>query len=218
MPSVITLYKLPIRICSNVDDIHYPPGRSSVSMRHICSSHEDNDQYKWSISSVHVRISSTHKEDYQHLWVSSVLLSDCSNEYGMRFHIAYCISSQASWILNILQSTAHITLYNVCSVHWRNTMSTSGGYHEYIPTCIISPWCTEHPQCTHDILLMYLWYPPVYSWYPPMHWTPLDVLMVSSQCYRTHIIQGGYSLCGLVLLRNAVPVRKIISASEAYPQ
>ena len=24
------------------------------------------------------------------------------------------------------------TVYNVCSVHQRDTMSTSGGYHEYI--------------------------------------------------------------------------------------
>ena len=91
------------------------------------------------------------------------------------FLCGYCISSQASWILNILQSTADITLYNVCSVHRGNTMSTLGGYHECIREDIMStsphasypPDVLNIPPCTHDILVMYLWYPLMYSWYHP---------------------------------------------------
>ena len=30
-----------------------------------------------------------------------------------------------------------VTLYNVCSVHRGDTMSTSGGYHEYIRGCSV---------------------------------------------------------------------------------
>ena len=78
-----------------------------------------------------------------------------------------------------------------CSVHRRNTMSTSGGYHEYMGGCSVhrrdimihvgeqldkilsisieNSDVLNIPRCTHDI-------PPMYSWYPP------DVLMVSPQC------------------------------------
>ena len=70
-----------------------------------------------------------------------------------------------------------------------DTMSTSGGYHEYIGGCSVhqgdimmqvgeqvgknlsisseNPDVLNIPQCTHDIPLMYSWYPP-------------DVLMVST--------------------------------------
>ena len=69
---------------------------------------------------------------------------------------------------------------------------------------MISPWCTEHPHCTHDIPHThhgrppaYSWYPSsvlnilqcthdishtphgeplAYSWYPPVYWTPPGVL------------------------------------------
>ena len=69
-----------------------------------------------------------------------------------------------------------------CSVHRRDTMSTSGGYHQYIGGCsvhrrdimihvgeeldkILSISIENFdvlniPRCTHDI-------PPMYSWYPP---------------------------------------------------
>ena len=76
-----------------------------------------------------------------------------------------------------------------CSVRQRDTMITSGGYHEYIGGCSVHrrdivihvgeqldkilSISTENsdvlniPRCTHDI-------PPMYSWYPPA-----DVLVVS---------------------------------------
>ena len=85
-----------------------------------------------------------------------------------------------------------------CSVHLRDTMSTSGGYHEYIGGCSVHrrdimihvgeqldkifsisiensnvlniPRCTEHP---------------------PMYWTSPDVLMISPWC--THGIPPMYS-------------------------
>ena len=104
---------------------------------------------------------------------------------------------------------------------WGDTMSTLGGYHEYIgfsieierilsscsPTCImISLQFTEHPP-------MYSWYPPNVlmvsprythgipphlSWYPPDALNVPDVLMISPRCtehplmYWTHIMQDNY--------------------------
>ena len=64
-----------------------------------------------------------------------------------------------------------------CSVHRRDTMSTSGGYHEYIGGCsvhrrdIMIHVGEQLDTCTHDIT-------PMYSWYPP------DVLMVSPHMYH----------------------------------
>ena len=53
------------------------------------------------------------------------------------------------------------------------------------PTYImVSPTCTEHPRCTHNILRC-TEHSPMYSWYPP------DVLMVSPRC--THGIPPMYS-------------------------
>ena len=61
-------------------------------------------------------------------------------------------------------------------------------YSWYPPTFImISSWCTEHPQCTHDI--------PRCTEHPLMYWTSPDVLNIP-RCtehppmYWTHIIQG----------------------------
>ena len=81
------------------------------------------------------------------------------------------------------------------------------------------------PRCTHDIPLMYSWYPPdvlniphvlmvsphmyhdiprcthgippMYSWYPPMYsWYPPDVLMVSPRCTE-------HTLYRVIILRRA---------------
>ena len=71
-----------------------------------------------------------------------------------------------------------------CSVHRRDTISTSGGYHEYIGGCSVhrrdimihvreqldqilsisieNPDVLNIPRCTHDIPPIYLWYPPMY--------------------------------------------------------
>ena len=78
---------------------------------------------------------------------------------------------------------------------WRDTMSTSGGYHEYIGDVqyigvfnrnwkvfinLLPPHASWYPpdvlnisRCT-EYLPMYSWYPPMYSWYPRP-----DVLMIS---------------------------------------
>ena len=85
-----------------------------------------------------------------------------------------------------------------CSVHRRDTMSTSGGYHEYIGGYHeYIGGCSVHrrdimihvgeqldkifsisiensnvlniPRCTHDIPRCTHDIPPMYSWYPPMY-------------------------------------------------
>ena len=140
-------------------------------MRHICSSHENNDQYPWSISSVHVRISSTHKEDYQHLWVSSVPLSDCSNEHGNEIFFvgtAYPHRPHGYWISSrVLQISPCIMCVQYIGgipwVHQGDIMSTSP-HASYPPDVLNIPnvlmiyfWCTyDIPQCTHGILPMLL--------------------------------------------------------------
>ena len=115
--SVIALYKPPIRICSNVDNIQYLQGRSSVSMRHICSStlyklyagtHE-NMHYPWVISSVPVsHILSTH-EDMQYLW---------GKFHSLFIHINLLMGTEDmthgywwydSWVLHILMDTEDMT-------------------------------------------------------------------------------------------------------------
>ena len=121
-----------------------------------------------------------------------------------------------------------------CSVHWRDTMSTSvdimitsrdvqyiGGVSKYMcwskliksfQFLLKSPMYRTSldvlmifPRCTHDIALMYSWYPPdllnipqcthgishMYHDIPSMYWTSPDVLMISSQC--THDMSPVYS-------------------------
>ena len=87
-----------------------------------------------------------------------------------------------------------------CSVHWRDTMSTSGEYHEYIEGCSVHQRdimmrVGEQLDKSFQFLLktpVYSWYPPMYSWfpwctehplmyswYPLMYWTSPNELMVS---------------------------------------
>ena len=90
------------------------------------------------------------------------------------------------------QSSLEITLYNLCSVHWGDTMSRSrdvqyiGVFNrnwKFLPTCsptciIISPmyWTSPDvlniPRCTHDI-------PQCTHGIPLMYWTSPNVLMIS---------------------------------------
>ena len=74
-----------------------------------------------------------------------------------------------------------------CSVHWGmfSTSEFSIEIERILSSC--SPTCIMISlRCTHDILLMYSWYPPMY-WTSPMYsWYPLDVLMISPRC--THDI------------------------------
>ena len=72
-----------------------------------------------------------------------------------------------------------------CSVHRRDTISTSDGYHEYIGGISWYMWGSNLIN-PFDFCwkLQSTEHPPMYSWYPP------DVLMISPQC--THGIPHMY--------------------------
>ena len=89
-----------------------------------------------------------------------------------------------------------------------------------------NPYVLNIPWCTHDIRLMYSWYPPMYSWYPPMYSWYSPMYWTSPECtehtlYRVisgvllwiFSIHEAYMLCqwgrSLAPVRICVPTKKI---------
>ena len=140
---------------------------------------------------------------------------------GLLYARLYCMNHPVQCVFSTSGDVQYIW---GCSVHQGDTMSTLGGYHDYIGR-VFSTLGGYHDACGgyHEYIRGYheyiashaSWFPPdvlmispgcTYT-IPPMYWTPLmysrypsNVLMVSPWCteyplmYWTHIIQGMNSL------------------------